>query len=350
MSYRAQLKFRLFQGAALIIPRTPRWLAHPIAVGAATLVWALAGGKRRHVEANLRHVPTLAGDPQRLRWAARGVFIHSALNYLDFFQGQTYTIAELVARWPDDAIEGFDQIATSLAQGRGLIVFSAHLGDFEAAVSRLGAAGYRALIPAEHLSPEQLFQLACTLRRHHNVRLLAADSRETLREMLAALRRNEIILLGFDRYIHGESARFPFFGAPARLPTASVIFALRHGSPVMFMNSWRVNWRQSRGVCTPLDLTTADQRAAVGVAPGRLNRVSDTAGEPINPRPMSGAVIATQANSSPTSQLNPHSEPRIERAMRIVISALERQIADHPEQWVSALSHIWDDDPSPSKG
>lgn len=30
--------------------------------------------------------------------------------------------------------------------------------------------------------------------------------------------------------------------------------------------------------------------------------------------------------------------------MAVVIAAIERQIADHPEQWLSALAHVWDDD------
>lgn len=30
--------------------------------------------------------------------------------------------------------------------------------------------------------------------------------------------------------------------------------------------------------------------------------------------------------------------------MAVVIAAIERQIADHPEQWLSALAQVWDDD------
>ncbi|GEM_PF-540729 len=356
LNERLHLQYRLFQGAALVIPHLPHWLARPLAVGGATLAWALARGKRRHVEANLRHIPGLANDPRRLRWAGRGVFIHSALNYLDFFQGSRYTDAELIARWPEGSIEGYEQIEAALAQGRGLIVFGAHFGDFEAAMSRLGLGGYRLLVPAEHLAPEAFFQLACRMRSHHNARLLAADSRETLREMISALKRNEIILVAFDRYIHGESTLLPFFGAPTRLPTASVAFALRRAAPVMFMSSWRVSLTESHAVCMPLDLSHVDDDTTTLNGERRFDR-GDRPTATSDPRPSPGAEHATSATAllhtqhdQSHAQRDQRVDPRQAYAMRTILSALEQHITEHPEQWVSALAHIWDDSPPQAYG
>src|SRR5579863_4088731 len=96
---RMQVKYRLFQAAAVVVPRAPLWLARPATVGGAMAAWALASGVRRRAEANLRHIPSLAADPPALRRATRGVFVTSALNYLDFFRGRYLTPQQALAPW-----------------------------------------------------------------------------------------------------------------------------------------------------------------------------------------------------------------------------------------------------------
>ncbi|HUY76355.1 MAG TPA: hypothetical protein VMV29_06265 [Ktedonobacterales bacterium] len=316
---RIQLKYRLFQAAAIIVPRVPLWLARPATVGGATAAWALAGGMRRRAEANLRHIPGLAADPQALRRATRGVFITSALNYLAFFRGRFLTAEQAVAPWTREggriAVEGLDVMAALLAQGRGLICFSAHLGDFEAAASCLGTLGYRMITPAEPLTPAPLRELVVRLRDHHGTRMIPGDSRETLREMISALRRNEIVLFAVDRYVMGASAQFSLFGAPARLPTTPVSFALRHKAPVMLLTSWRAGPRQSAGVCVSINLTSSALTAATG--------------------PNGQPQVASSVDQG---------DHAVRQAMTVVIAAIERQIAAHPEQWLSALTQVWDDD------
>ncbi len=317
---RIQPKYRLFQTAAVVVPRAPFWLARSATVGGALVGWALAGGMRRRVAANLRHIPALAADPQALRRATRGVFVASALNYFDFFRGQSLSDPQAMAPWLREdgrmAVDGLDLIARLLEQGRGLVVLSAHLGDFEAAATCLGALGYSTIVPAERLTPAPFMKLVVRLRRHHNVRMVPGDSRETLREMISELKRNGIVLFAVDRYVMGASARFPLFGAPARLPTTPVSFALRHNAPVVFLTSWREGPRRSHAICVPLDLATPD--TATGV-PGQLHTVS------------------------PVDQIGDHTDP-VQQAMAVAIATLERQIAAHPDQWLSALSRVWDDD------
>jgi len=318
---RIQPKYRLFQAAAVVVPRAPLWLARSATVGGATAAWALAGGMRRRVAANLRHIPTLAADPEALRRATRGVFVASALNYLDFFCGRQLTDQQAKAPWLREggamAVDGLALIGQLLAQGRGLIVFSAHLGDFEAAASCLGALGYPMITPAEPLSPAPFLELVVRLRGHHNTRMTPGDSRETLRAMITALKRNEIVLFAVDRYVMGASARFPLFGAPARLPTTPVSFALRHKAPVVFLTSWREGPGRSHGACIPLNLA----------AP---NPATTPDGQP--------------QPASSVDQIGENAPDPVDRAMAVVIATLEQRIAAHPDQWLSALSRVWDDD------
>src|SRR6185437_7442076 len=110
-------KLRLFRLAAAIIPFIPLWLAYPGARLIGRLIWAFGGERRRRVERNLRHIPTLMGDPVALHRAARGVFEHMTLNYLDFLRGSRLTPEQVLAGW---TTEGEELITELVSQGRGL--------------------------------------------------------------------------------------------------------------------------------------------------------------------------------------------------------------------------------------
>lgn len=301
-------KLRLFRLAAAIIPLIPLWLAYPGARLIGRLIWAFGGERRRRVERNLRHIPTLMSDPVALQHAARGVFEHMTLNYLDFLRGSRLTSEQVLAGW---TTEGEELITELVSQGRGLVVVSAHFGNFEYGASRLGAIGYRMTTPVERMRPEALYEWFCETREHHNLHVLPADSRETLRAMKNALERNELVLVAADRYIIGSSIEVPFFGEPARLPTSPFALALKTSAPIAASFSWRLGRGRSHGVVIPLD---------------------------IQPQETKEAKETTAKTQTPQAR----GEDGIARAVQCYVEQLERIITAHPEQWVSTLEPIWD--------
>src|SRR5262249_40048983 len=85
------VKYWLFRSAAAVVPLVPMRLARPLFTAIGVLAWFFAGEARSRVERNLRHIPALAINAGRLQQASRGVFITSALNYLDFLRGRRLT-------------------------------------------------------------------------------------------------------------------------------------------------------------------------------------------------------------------------------------------------------------------
>jgi KDO2-lipid IV(A) lauroyltransferase len=302
-------KYWLLRIASWLVPLVPFVIARPLAELGGTLAWMLASGTRRRVERNLRHIPALIEDPAALQRAARGVFQATSLNYLDFFRGARLTNEQIFAGW---TVDHEDEIDQAMARGKGLVILTAHFGNFESGASRLGAKGYKVVAPAERLRPEPLFELFCRLREHHHMRLLPADSRETLRDLVAALKNNEIVVIVADRYVTGSSIEVPFFGEPARLPTSAIALAQRTGAPAQAVFSWRSGPTTARGLIVPLTLDT-EAEASAGTA-------STATAAPAKAR---GAEVITQA-------------------LGTFVHEMEQVIAAHPEQWVSALNPIWD--------
>ena len=306
-------KYWAWRIAAALVPYIPMWIARPLASVISWLICLFAGGTRHRVEGNLRHIPGLADDHERFISAVYGVFQTTTLNYLDFLRGARLSDAELLAGWTIENQEAFD---AAMAQGRGLVLISGHFGNFEFAASRLAAIGHRLIIPAERMRPESLFALFCHLREHHGLRIVPADSRESLRELLDALKRNEVVMFLADRYVAGQSVEVPFFGAPARMPTAPIALALRSGAPVMTAYSWREGPGRSHGIFIPLEMSATANGADVADAANGGGIASAT---------------VTRARTADQTQ----------RALRIFLDRLEEQIAARPEQWVAALADVW---------
>lgn len=304
-------KYWALRIAAIVVPLIPVRIARRCAWALGLLMWVASPSVRQRVERNLRHVPGLAMDPVRLHRAVQGVFCHSALNYLDFLRGPHLTDADLLPNWH---IENEDVYHAAMTQGRGLIIVTGHFGNWELGVSRLGALGYRMVAPAERMRPEKVFELFCRLRDHHNLRLVPADSRDSLREMLETLKRGNLVMFLADRYVLGASAEIPLFGEPAKLPTGPFSLALKNNVPLMAVFSWREGFNSYTGRFVPLEVpgsTAADAGEQSGI--GRTN-------------------TATRARAADATL----------QAMRAFVAELEKMIERHPEQWVAALAPIWE--------
>lgn len=319
------LKYRIFRSATVIVPLIPIRISRPLVSFASFFVWAFARNAGQRVQRNLRHIPTLANDPARLYWATRGVFQHAALNYLDFFRGPSLSDAEMKAGWTIVNQAVYD---AAMAQGRGVILISGHFGNFEFAASRLGALGYNVTAPVERMQPERLFQLFCKVRQHHNVRVLAADSRDTVRELFDTLKRGEVVTFLVDRYILGASTEISFFGEPAKMPTGAMALAIKSGAPVLLAYSWREGPGRSCGGFIPLE---------IGTKWAASTEDSDGA----EPAYQSSANSATVRVSTPTVTRT-RSSDLAANAQYQFLHALEQVIEQHPEQWVATLSPIWD--------
>jgi KDO2-lipid IV(A) lauroyltransferase len=239
--------------------------------------------------------------------------MHLALNYLDFFRGPHVTDEELAQGWN---IENWDEFERAIRSGAGAVVMGAHLGPFDYAGAKLGELGIPLLSPAERLRPERFFQLVTRLRNHHQVRLLPGDDRETLRTLISSLREGNMTLFAIDRWVMGPSEEWPLFGEPARLPTAPFALAARSDAPVFLVVPWRTSLR-TFGAIVQL------------ITPERM--------------PPENATVATAPAHAAAADRHRHDREAAIAAMRArVYPALEQIIAAHPEQWVGALSPVWD--------
>jgi phosphatidylinositol dimannoside acyltransferase len=206
-----------------VVPRYPLgdWVCR--VAGAA---WYLsAPGTRAAVDDNLRHV--LGRQPTRAEVVR--VFHNGALNYWD-----TFAIAHLTHAQVLDLVDlhGIEHIDAARSAGRGVICASAHLGSVALVGQVLPALGYPTIGLLEPLEPPELYEFFARQRQALGNRLLPAGT-PALRELLLALRRNEVVGLVTDRDVTGNGPIVPFLGAPTRFPDGAAALSMRTGAPIV---------------------------------------------------------------------------------------------------------------------
>lgn len=254
-----------------------RWLPEPLADWLCRLAgrasYLLAAQARNNVLANLSHVLPHASEPE-LRRAAKRVFYHVARNYYDLLRLPWLSDAELGRQF---RIEGREHLDAALARGTSVIVVTAHLGNFSAALQYAATLGLPATVVMEPLEPPALYEVVAGLRAGRGVRVIPAG-RGGLRPLLAALRRREHLVLAGDRDVTGAGVTVPFFGWPARLPSGPAALAQHTGAVLLPMYTVRVGRDRSVvRVLPPVEPPRSSAEAGILATTSHLARALEAA-------------------------------------------------------------------------
>lgn len=207
-------------------PRARRWLA----VRVARLGAGWFPDERAAVGRNLaRVVPDR--DAGWLEGAVDRVFENFAVCFADLLSLNREPEPRLWRR-----VTGVTEQAptrAALARGRGVVAITAHLGNWDLAGRALAALGSRVHLV---MAPETDAQVGAILARERGgpIRVVRFRSPFAAVELMAALRRGDIVAFQMDRALGGRGDRLvPFFGAPAPFPLGPFIVAAAAGAPVV---------------------------------------------------------------------------------------------------------------------
>ena len=133
------------------------------------------------------------------------------------------------------AIEGEEYLKRALEKGKGVIALGAHLGNFTMIGPRLAAAGYPFSILVKHPPDQRLARLIDGYRAKVGVKTISAKPRrQAARQILGALRRNEVVIVLPDVFKSG-SVNAEFLGSAVYVRRGPVTLALRAGAAVVPM-------------------------------------------------------------------------------------------------------------------
>ncbi len=229
---RRRSDFAVYLGLRLALA-TVRVLPRGIALGAGGLVGRAArdvvGLRRRVTDENLAIAfPDLAlGDRRAL---ARRVYRHFGRMAVDSLilsaVGPTAVVPYVRGG------EVLRLIEERLPRGRGVIVLTGHLGNWELAGAYLAARGFPVAAVVKPPSNPYVARHADAVRGMLGITTIPMP--EAKRAVAEALRANRIVGLVADQGALRSNIWSPFFGRPTRTPVGPGLFAARTGAPVLF--------------------------------------------------------------------------------------------------------------------
>jgi len=235
------LRYRIgeycLRGFVALLPRIPHRVIVRFVSLAARLTFLLFWRFRKRMEENLSMVMgkefhTREGR-EAIAWKAWRNFAQGVYETTCTLHSSKEEICSMVA------IQGEEHLQRALARKKGVIALSAHLGNFTIIGTRLAAGGYPFSAVVKHPRDQGFARLTDRYRASVGVKTISAKPRrEAARQILKALRRNEVVLLIADEFKSG-GVEVEFLGRTAPAPRGPATLALRTGAAVIPIFSTR---------------------------------------------------------------------------------------------------------------
>ena len=141
-------------------------------------------------------------------------------------------------------IEGLDVLQQALQEGKGGLVYSGHLGNWEIMGAIAARLGYPVTFVVARQSNQDVEDLIDRFRASAGIEIIKRA--EAVRGVISALKRNRLVAILIDQDAHEDGAFVPFFGRLASAPRGPAVFHLRTGSPLIFAQCARLPREQYR--------------------------------------------------------------------------------------------------------
>lgn len=226
------LRFWLLRIVLLPVAVLPPRAARVVGEACGVIAWTLLRRVRRRTACNLRLAFPTATGPWIGR-TTRGVFRWVGRAGADFLHlGCLASSARTTIE-----VEGLAHWEAAQAYGRGVVLVTGHLGNWEvlgawlAALAERSLGGMQVWVIYHRFREERLDRFVRGRRERAGVRGIPADG--TSLRALRVLRRGEILGILIDLVPRGESVTCIFFGRECRTAPGPARLALAAGAPIV---------------------------------------------------------------------------------------------------------------------
>lgn len=162
---------------------------------------------------------------------ARQAYGHLGRTTIETAVLPSYSAKQIVDLFEE--VHGWSIVEERLARGKGLIVVTGHLGNWELGGAYLAARGLPIDAVARHMN-NPLFDDYLTTTRQR-IGMTVVHDEQAVRRVPRSLRSGRAVAFLVDQGAIGLASTWvPFFGRYAKTPRGPAVFALRLGAPVVF--------------------------------------------------------------------------------------------------------------------
>jgi Kdo2-lipid IVA lauroyltransferase/acyltransferase len=190
---------------------------------------------------------------------ARAAYGHLGRTAIETAVLPSYSAPEIVALFEE--VHGWSIVEERLARGKGLILVTGHLGNWELGGAYIAARGLPIDAVARHMA-NPLFDRYLTKTRQQ-IGMTVVHDDQAVRRVPRSLRDGRAVAFLVDQGAVGlASAWVRFFGRYAKTPRGPAVFALRLGTPIVFGAALRLPSGRYSLTFEPIDVAQTGDREA----------------------------------------------------------------------------------------
>lgn len=208
--------------------RLPEGLARRLGIGMGAAMRIISPRHARIVMTNLRLAFGGEKSEAELAGIAKACYRHLGLCLTEFVRLPAMG-AEDIRQMAE--LRGREHIEAALERGRGAILLTGHVGNWEMAGSRIAAEGYPVNVIARAQRDTEITE--CVRRTREAMGMRVLHRRAAVRGSLRALRDNELLGILLDQNAGDDGVFVDFFGHLASTAPGAAAFALKTGAPVL---------------------------------------------------------------------------------------------------------------------
>ncbi|MFH1369272.1 MAG: lysophospholipid acyltransferase family protein [Elusimicrobiota bacterium] len=230
-----KIRRNIYYILALIFSKFVLFLPYKLAVmtGAilGNIAYHLVSKSRRITEDNIaRSFP--GKNVNEIKELAKKVFENQGKNLFELFSFPKLNASEIknIVR-----IENREAIDSCFKKGKGILVASAHCGNWEMIGASFAASGMPMNAIAKRIYIEGLNDLLVSYRNKVGFKVILRSGRSAARDMLRSLRHNECLGILLDQDTAVPGVFVDFFGRPAWTPSGLATLAFKTGASVVLV-------------------------------------------------------------------------------------------------------------------
>jgi KDO2-lipid IV(A) lauroyltransferase len=198
-------------------------------------------------------------DAAEVTRIARAAYAHLGQTSIETAILPSYSGREIIDLF--ESVHGWDLVQERLARGKGLILVTGHLGNWELGGAYIAARGVPVDAVARHMA-NPLFDRYLTSTRER-IGMTVVHDGDAVRRVPRSLRSGRAVAFLVDQGALGLASTWvPFFGRYAKTPRGPAVFALRLGAPVVFGVALRQPSGRYQLSFEPIDVTDTGDREA----------------------------------------------------------------------------------------
>lgn len=220
------VKYILYKIAEFIVTRLPLPMAYGFATFFCDLQYLFSFRDRLAVQNNLS---IILSSEKHLQTKTRDVFRNFGKYLVEFFCMNKKFDAEFIKN--NVKIVNADVLRKVFERGKGGIIVTAHIGNWEFGAILLGMLGYPLLAVALPHKERPVNDLFNDQRESKGITVVPPHL--AIRKGMETLKNNQFVALVADRDFTQSGEVLDFFGKRALIPKGAALFSLKTGAPII---------------------------------------------------------------------------------------------------------------------